>query len=798
MDLLARRTVWVRTILAWAVLLGAAWAPAQEAGVIEGTVVDQSGEPVREATILALELKRSARVDASGAFRFEDVRPGVYTLQAQARGFGTSLVTTEVAAGGRAEVRIQFDLEVHEDLTVTAAPERKSVSDVSQAVGVVDEDELMVKMQPTLGETLAEEPGVSSTGFGQGSSRPIIRGLGGERIRILEDGLESGDVSTVSVDHAIAIDPISVERVEILRGPASLRYGSTAVGGVVNVIDNRIPEFLPDRSVAGVVELRGGTAADDRAAGARLNGGAGRVAWHVDFFSTDADDYDIPGEPELEEEGEEHEEEEPFTGKLENSAVETLKGTAGASYIGSRGFVGVAYSGFDTEYGIPGHGHAHEEEGDEHDHEEEEGGEEENVTIDLEQRRFDLRGEYRFETQALKAVNFRVGGADYEHRELEGAEVGTTFLNEYREARAELTHGGYGAVTSGAIGLQYSNRDFEAFGAEAFVPPSDTDKLGVFFYQEVDRDGWSVNFGGRFENQTNQATALEGHGHEDDEHGHEEDEHDHEGEEDEHEGEEPEAFDLDFNGVSASVGLVLARNQPWGVSINLARTERLPTPEELFSNGPHLATDAFEVGDPNLDKEVSTGLDVVLRRKEGAVRGELSLFYNRFEDFIFEQETGDIRDGLTEFIFLQEDADFWGGELHVDADLLHSEPHHVTLEFSYDLVRAELDSGANLPRITPSRWHLGLRYARPQFWVKGDVRRVDEQDRIAAFETATDGYTMAHLAAAYRFFVGTSVHEVMLRGRNLTDEDARNHSSFLKDRILLPGRDISLAYRLKF
>ncbi len=753
------------------------------AGSLSGTVTDSNQNPVREARVLVLELNREYSVKRDGRFRFENMPAGAYTLQINAPHFDSKLVTVTLAADQDAEITVNFDIDLHEELTVTATAERKSISDVSQAVGALNEEDLIAKLAPTLGDTLAREPGVTATSFGQGASRPIIRGMGGDRIRILEGGIESGDVSTVSADHALSIDPMSLERVEILRGPASLRYGSSAVGGVVNVIDNRIPEFLPSEPVSGSLDLGFNTVADERSGGVNLNGSRGRLAWHADFYNKETDNYEIPGPAEVE-----PEEDEELSDTLENSALESRKGSLGFSYITDRGFLGISYTGFETDYGVPGHGHHEEEHGHEEGEEEEEE-EEAPVTIDLEQKRFDIRGNYRLDGDFIQSLNLRVGITDYEHVELEGPEVGTQFFNEYREFRGEAVHGERGPFTSGSIGFQYTQREFEAEGAEAFVPPNDSDKYGLYLYEEMDRGSWALNLGLRFDRQNSQAVALAGHGHEE-----EEEEH-HEEEEEE---EEPEMFDLDFNGTSASLGLIFAKNAPYGLAINLTRTERAPNPEELFSNGPHLATAAFEVGDPNLDKETSLGLDATLRKKKGEITGELSLFTNRFDDYIFERFTGEEEDGLREFVFIQEDAEFWGAELHVDAALWHSEPNHLSLEFTYDFVRAELDSGEYLPRTPPQRLSIGLHYHRPSFFADATLQFNDEQDRTAPFETPTDDYRLFNAVVGYKFFVAASVHEILLRGVNLTDEEARNHVSFLKDRILLPGRNLSVSYRLKF
>lgn len=782
---------------------------AVQAGTIKGSAADTSGKALHEGTAQILELNRATNVDKEGNFTFDEVPAGNWTVKVISSEYGTRLTAVEVAEGQTAEVSFEFDLTVHENLVISAAPGVRTISDVAVAVDVLNEEELLLNMGPSLGETLANEPGISSTFFGAASSRPIIRGLSGERIRVLEGGLGTGDVSSVSVDHAVAIDTGTAQRVEILRGPASLRYGASAVGGVVNVLDNRIPEALPSYGLAGQVDLRSNTGSDEEAFTASLNGGAGSIAWNVDFSSVETDDFEIPEAAEIEEEDEDHEEgeedgheeEEEFMGVLENSGMDMTKGSAGLSFVTDRGFIGVSVSQYDNLYGVPGHGEhghgGHEEDDHEDDHEgedhdEEEGEEEEFVNIDLAQERYDLRGMYRMDG-AINSLNFRLGFNDYEHTELEGDEIGTVFFNEYTEFRTEATHSEWGFFTSGSVGAQYSTRDFEAIGAEAFVPPNKTDRLSFFTFQERQTNEWTFTVGARYDNQTNQATALPAHHHEEEEHEEEEGEH-HEEEEEE----EPIDYDLNFNGFSTSVGFLYGRHLDYSISANLTLTERAPNAEELFSNGPHLATSAFEVGDPDLDKERSTGFDVVMRRKVGVFTGEINLFYNTFSDYIYEQFTGEEEDGLDEYEYIQGDATFQGAELHADVLLMDNEPNQWFAEFSYDFVRADLDDGGNLPRITPNRFRAKLEYKSPHLRANLGVQLVEDQKNVAIFETATEGYTLLDANISYRFTLGDTAHIILLRGNNLTDETARRHSSFLKNRTLLPGRNVSFNWRMNF
>ena len=745
-----------------------------QAGSISGRVVTAEGEPVAGAEVLLAELRRRTAAGEDGSFRFDDVPPGEYLLEASSERLGSSVERVTVTAGGSAgsttEVALVLDVLVHRDeIVVTASPDARSRYEIAQATSVLDEEELARRLQPTLGETLSREPGVTSTFFGQGASRPVIRGLGGDRIRVLEGGLGTGDASTTSPDHAVSIDPLSAERIEVLRGPATLLYGSSAVGGVVNVIDGRIPEDVPSERIAGTVELRGGTVSDERSGSAVLRGGAGRIAWHLDVLKREADDYEIPGFAESAAlraaEGEEGDEHEQDFGVLPNSGLDTEGGALGVSWVADAGFIGVSANGLASLYGIPGGHQHHEEEGEE---EEEENEEESGVRVDLEQRRWNLRGGITRPFAIFRGASLRFGATEYEHRELEGEEIGTVFTNDSWEGRFELLQQRIGGF-SGSFGVQAMSRDFEAIGEEAFVPPTQTDSRAAFAFQEVERGRWRFQLGARYEAQDIAAPLAE----------------------------------RAFEGLSGSFGAVW---QPaadgWSLGLSLARSTKLPNAEELFSNGPHIATNAFEIGNPDLTEETSLGLDLTLRRTTGRFTGEVALFANRFDDFIFEQATDEEEDGLPVFRYVQRDADFLGAELDAILQLFHGEPHHLDLELGADFVRAELKGrlggGEPLPRIPPERFRLGLHYRTDRLDAQVEGIRVGRQGRVADLELPTAGYTLLNATLGYRFFTERTVFDVLLRGANLADEEARNHVSFLKEVVPMPGRDFSLSLRTTF
>jgi iron complex outermembrane recepter protein len=743
-----------RAVLLAALLLTTAALPAaaQPTATLAGTVVTPTGETVTDGVVRLVDVRRRVALDEDGRFRFENLPAGTYLVEVVSPSFGSGVERVVVAAGETTEARVVIDrTTVSDSVVVTASPDARSQLEVAQPTSVLDGEELELRLQASLGETLNEQPGINSTYFGPGASRPIIRGLGGDRVRILDGGIGVGDASNTSPDHAVAADPLGAERIEVVRGPATLLYGSSAVGGVVNVLDGRIPSYVPEASLAGTVELIGGTVADERTGALALEGGSGHWAWHLGGMRRETDDYDTP------------------EGLLENSALETDGANLGVSYVNGRGFLGVSVSGYDTLYGVPGgHGHeeedGHEEEGEEH----EEGEEEEVVRVDLQQRRVDLKGELATDLPGVRGVKLRLGVADYEHTELEGEETGTFFTNDSIEGRLELIQARRGSL-SGSFGLQWLESDFEAVGEEAFVPPSQTTSWALFAFEELTiDDATRFQFGARYETQDVEPG--------------------------------PDFLPArSFDGLSGSLGLLRDLGESYAVAVNVAHTERAPSATELYADGPHVATNTFELGDPDLGLETSLGVDLSLRKREGRLTGVFNVFTNRFDDYVFERFTGLEEEGLDVVRFVQEDAVFTGAELDLVVALARMDDGHVDLLLSGDYVDAELDdTGEPLPRVPPLRYGVGVNVHQGPWRASAEVRRVQEQDDVSFAETPTDGFTLVNASVSYRLFVGDMIADLLLRGTNLTDEEARIHSSFLKDEAPLPGRDLSLALRLRF
>lgn len=648
-----------------------------------------------------------------------------------------------------------------EEIIVTATPLSRTVEQLAQPTSVLSGDDLTMKQSTSIGETVSGELGVSSTYFGPVSSRPVIRGQYGERVRVLSNALDALDASALSEDHQVSLEGILAERVEIVRGPATLLYGSGAAGGLVNVVDKRIIESPLAEPFSGAVSLGTGSATGEQSAAGRVAFGSDRLGVHLDYFRRETDDVEIPGFAEsallrsLEEE-EGHEEEEAF-GRIENTDSETDGGAIGVSFTRDRGFLGIAVSTFNSQYGIPGHGHHDEEE-------------EEFVRIDLEQRRLDLRGEYSF-TGPITLLKGKFASTDYQHVELEGDVVGTRFDTRGTDARIEMRHADIGAL-QGAFGLQFQRTDFDAAGEEAFVPGSDTRRSSLFAFEEFGlSDRWVLQMSGRIERQT--IDVDEGVG--------------------------PDYQDTAYG---ASLGAIWSMTDQLSLAVNYALTQRHPNSTELFADGPHLAVNRFErgsvvLGDGFLDKELSSNLDLTMRGRTDLMEWSVTGFINNVDDYIVLSPTGDEVDDLPVAEYGQTDVEFYGFEIESRIELFDSEQGHMHARVFSDFVFAERkDTGAYLPRLTPWRYGLGLHYTANRISVGIDAAFHDQQDKIAVNELPSESYML--LTADLSWSLDQHGLFLFVRGTNLTDEDARQHSSPLKDTVPLPGRSLHLGVRYDF
>ncbi|MGB3166506.1 MAG: TonB-dependent receptor [Alteraurantiacibacter sp.] len=678
--------------------------------------------------------------------------------------------------------------DFHTTITITAAGLNRV--DVIAGTSVVTGIQLQREGAGQVGEVLASLPGVSATGFAPGASRPILRGFGGDRVRVLTDGLGSLDASATSADHAVSADPLTADRIEVLRGPAVLLYGSQAIGGAVNIVTKRIPPRQPDEAVhldalAGI-----DTASNLREAGLSLDAPiAGGLVAHVDASWRQTDDVEIPGfaaSPSLradlladaeeeEEEGHLEEAEElreaaSIRDVLPNSYTETLSAGAGLAYFQGESNFGISFGYYDTEYGIPGlpgvgHVHGEEEGEDEAEDEEEEGP----VSIGLEQYRVDLRGAIDLGSGFFDALTTRIGWSDYTHTEFEGDEVGTVFDVEGVEGRVELVQSRRalgGGSLSGSLGLQYSQVDFDAEGAEAYIPRNSTESLAFFTLQELAFNRFELEAGARYESTQVDATDV--------------------------------GLERSFDTFSAALGGNVPLGEDIRLGTNLSRTERAPSAQELYADGPHIATQQFELGDDTLDVESSWGAEGYLRGSLGRAKVNLGVYANWFEDFIYLQATGEEEDGLPVFAYRQQDADQWGVEAQVTMPLMESEAFSLLADLRGDYTRATLSDGTSVPRIPPLSLYGALEARWDHFDLRGEVEWFAEQDRVAPLETPTDSFAFVNASLAWHPFEGDENFTLLAQVDNIFDTEGRRAASFTKDFVPLPGRNFKLTARASF
>lgn len=711
---------------------------------------------------------------------------------------GSAWVAAPAAAQPAEPPQGSVHVESGSEIVVTAPYVREI--DILAGKSVITGEALVEDIRSQIGETLTRVPGVSATSFSPGASRPVLRGFQGERVRVLTDGLGSLDVSNTSTDHAVTIDPLTAERIEVLRGPAVLLFGSQAIGGAVNVLDRRIPRGVPEKGIH--IDAIGtyGSAADERSGGAAVDVAlTPNIVVHVDGTYRKTDDLRIGSHvlaPEVraeqfaiaqEELAEGHIDEAAEAlefanrrGRLPNSATKTYTLGGGLALINEGGNLGFSVGYFNARYGVPerpGGGHHHEEGAEESEELAHAAGD---VTIAMKQWRADLRGEVVVGGGFLDRIRLRAGFADYEHTEFEGAEVGTVFNSQAIEGRLELVQANRSGWR-GVTGFQGFTRDFVAIGDEAFVPPNRTSQYGLFTLQEFELGNLGIELAARYEHTDVRSNIVRvGLG----------------------EDAPTIAVDRNFDAFSGAIGLSYAVAPEIKVGVNFSRAVRAPAAEELFSNGPHVATQAYELGDPGFTTEKSWGAEFYARGSVGPVRFQVSGYATWFNDYIFAAETGEVSEGEFELPIVQyrqADARYYGVEGELTATLIKREGFELEGNLVADYVHAELSNGGGpVPRIPPLRVLGGLSARVGNFGGRVEVEHVTPQDRVAALETPTESFTLVNASLSWRPFGRDNETAVILSANNIFDVDARRHASFTKDFVPLPGRDIRLAARFSF
>ena len=828
-----------------ALLVGALLPTSLFAQSIEGVVINKNGKAVAGANVLVEGTIFNTVTDNEGRFVFDDLKAGPTELHISAAGFAHLHQDIEVTDQQTQQMTLTLSRSPIEVIDVVATPIHMSVMESASPVSVLAGERLRRQQSSSLGDSLEKIVGVHTSFHAKVASTPIIRGLSGPRVKIAQNGLDVSDVSRVGPDHSVASEASTAQQIEVLRGPATLFYGSGAIGGVVNIVDGRVPT---DSTTRGEWLVETNSVDDQRLGSFNLTTGTDSFAFYADGYVRESNDYEVPVAPELEEEGHDEEGHDDAHRKVvENSAEESSGLTLGASYLFDKGYVGISVEQFDRKYGIPGHSHGEEEA---HEHEEEEEG----VFADLEQTRVQLQGEYNVQGEWISKIQIRGGYSDYEHVEVEEGQNGTIFENQTEELRLDTVHSQLRGW-NGAVSLHYKSSAVAAQGEEAFTPPSDSQTLALAIMEEKHFGNVLLQLGARVERVSLTAEnvllpKIDAHGHDED--GHDGDEHD-EGEaghqhEDEHGHEEGEGItrvfraDHEFTPVSVSAGVVWDFTPGYNLGLSISRSERAPSASELLSFGPHIGTRTFEVGalfalheegdepyigltEEVIDLETANNIDLTFRKTQGDFGFVFNAFYNQVDNYYYQSSTGLFaedghdhgheegeddghgHEGDSEDSH-SEEGDSHAGELPVfifqaDDVILHGFEAQIawqaTDEFKAtvfsDFVRARLKDGGSLPRTPPLRFGTELSYENAHLSAHLGVTRFQQQDRIAPEETVTQGYTLVDVSVSYDVSVLDQDMSVYLKGSNLTNTEARVHTSFLKNVAPRPGRSIALGVR---
>ena len=778
-----------------AALFAVAAIQGGETGAIEGQVLlEQTGGPVAGATVILLETGVSAIADRQGEFHFTGLEPGRYHLHAHLENalHGNSRVI-EVASAETATARLLLSFSTQKtEVTVSAAGRQESAFEAIRPTHALTSFELAraENIAAGLGEMIGNQPGtgIAHRGFGPGSSRPLIRGFDGDRVLVTADDLRTGSISATSGDHAETFNPLAFERVEVVKGPATLLYGSNAMGGVVNAISGHSGFSSHPDGLGGYLHGSGGTS--NALAGGAAGFDYARGPWRA-WSGTN---------------GLRTGEYSTAIGQVENSQTRSTNGYCGLGWFGNRAFVSVGVRANEAAYGVPfagefhGHHHHddhHEEEGEGHhkgeeEHEDEEE-EHEQLRIDLEmdQLAYQVNWGLRNITAALESFVMKLSYATYQHEEVEfeGDErrIGTRFDNDQIVYRGVFEQGRQGPLT-GRFGFWGLERDYSAAGEEALSPPIDQQAFALFALEEFDFERIKLQFGGRLEtNRYDPAFAERAHGHgEEAEHSDEDEEHHEEG--------IPDAVRRRFTGASGAAGLHADLWRGGAFVANYSHSFRAPALEELYNLGPHVGTLIFEVGDPGLEAERGNGLDLSLRQQTGRVDGEINFFHYDFSNFVFPFATGEEEDGLPVVNFVQRDSRFAGAESRLGIGLHQG----LRLNFGMDFVDAQATQGGTpLPRIPPLRGRVGLEYRHRGFSFRPEIVLANRQSQIFDLETPTAGYAVANLRAMYTIPTARAIHQISATVFNVGDQLYRNHSSFIKNLAPEMGRGVRFSYMLR-
>lgn len=738
------------------ILVAAASAFAQ-AGRIEGTVKFNGNTPLHDATVSISAVKATTKTDTEGRYVLENVPVGRHTVIVHMEGFSDAVSIIDVTAGAATTADFKLVLAgLREQVTVTAGGTEQSTFEAFQTVTSLGAAAIRERSATSLGDVLDGETGIAKRSFGSGSSRPVVRGFDGDRVLVLEDGVRTGGIGSQSADHGETADPLTAERVEVVKGPATLLYGSNAIGGVVNVVGSYDTEA--HEGFRGFLSGVGGSANREGSLSGGGEYGFGKWTARGSMSAQRAGDYNSP------------------IGKIPNSAARANSGTFGLGYYGDKAYATGSFSSTIRRYGVPFagmfHGHHHEETlrlGEE---------EEEEVDIDLRLRNYSytFKGGFKnLSNSFVSDIQYSLNFADYRHKEIEVEEgieeVGSTFDNRTFSYRSLFEQSKRGRLT-GRFGFEGFSRNYNVVGEEQLIDGKvRQNSFSAFTLQEVNYDRVKFQFGGRVEN--NRYAAAN-----------------------------PVYRDRSFTGLSAALGMNVGLWKGGAFVVNYSNSHRAPALEELYNNGPHVGTLTYEIGNQSLENERSNGVDFALRHVSGRVRLNADFFLYRLNNFVYLQyqdEDGDgevdIEDDLPLAKFEQGDANYAGAEFSAEGTINDI----FGVYASADIIRARLTDDSNLPRIPPARLRLGLDMKYQGLSVRPELVFASKQDRLAPLETRTAGYGLFNVNGTYSIAQGTHIaHVFTFSLHNVTDKLYRNHLSYIKDLAPEMGRGIRVGYTIRF
>jgi len=723
---------------------------AQLRGEIRDATTD---EPVTFAYVHLEEINRTTTADRDGLFRFQNVPAGTYVISVHRIGYNTFSRQIEYDGTDTDILVIQMQPQniSGDEVTITGSQGQTGGARLEHASTKIIGEELRRNLGTTLSETLTGQAGFSERSSGPAPGRPVIRGLGDERVLILRDGERTGDVSAQSADHGVSIDPMGAEEIEIARGPAALAYGANAIGGVINVVKNQIPNTVPNQ-FTGSASLNGKSVNTEASAAADLVIPWNNWAATLDLNGRTGQDFSTPD------------------ATIENSYLRNTHNTAGLSYVGDNGYIGGSFSTYLSDYGIPPDPN---------------GGHPSGVDIEMRKYQADIRGERVLDHTFFKNIEARYSFVNYNHMEIESdGSLGTEFGKLTTNVSINSNTNGWGIFDDGSVGLWGEMQDYAVQGTQ--TPDSDQYSAAAFIIQEGDAGDLHFEVGARLEavqSRPNEERVSSRIG---------------------------QIENRSFIGLASSASLIYGLSDQLFAGTTVMHSFRAPTLDELYSEGPHLAAYSFEIGNPQLDPERGLGTELFIRYRTGRINAELAGYRNKFQNYLYPRDTGEqsVSDpALNNYQFVGAEAEFYGFELSADfqlhprinvgGNLSHTRADRVVSEEEQS-VTGFTDDTRPLPMIPPVQGSVFLKYNRGSFTATTRMVMTGEQTRLAEFETKTGGYSLLNASLQYRIDQSKLLHTITLSGKNLLNTTYRNHLSRIKDVFPEPGRSVSILYRIYF